>query len=110
MTGDEYELDGVSTSELQDEHQELAKEAYDTRDPEAVDYGRMNAIWRELENRLDADYPECPRCGAAEWLQSPGNPKRCGECGRELREDEEEIRRAVDDEWTRVARTGVDSE
>lgn len=107
---DPYNLSDVATDELQDEFQDLSQEAYDTRDPDGVDYGRMHAIWSEIEDRLDADYPACPGCGAEEWTQSPGEPKRCGECGRELRADEEEIRRVVDDEWTRVARTGDDSE
>jgi hypothetical protein len=69
---------------------------------------RGGGLWRELEDRLNAEYPDCPNCGPhADWGQERGEPLVCYSCdyvaGGEVREK-------VHNEWLRLQTGGGDEE
>lgn len=64
-------------------------------------------LWRELESRVDVEYPRCPECGFREgWAQSPGEPKECTDCCYVLGDDDQDVIDAVDDAWRTVVNGG----
>ncbi|WP_158855612.1 hypothetical protein [Halorhabdus sp. CUG00001] len=71
-------------------------------------HGRRKEIWDEMVSRVDAEPPECPRCRAQAWTQTPGEPKECTECWLTLGFEHEDLIEAIDEYWTTVQTLGGD--
>lgn len=68
---------------------------------------RRRALWKEMENRTDADPPACPDCGHRGWTQAPtGGPKECVGCGYALSAEEMDLIEAIDEYWVAVRAQG----
>lgn len=106
MEYDEIPVGEMEVDALREQYKKLSEELYYGYAPHIHDWhedahDRMMSVWNELRSRVDVNRPECPECGARDWGQSPGDPKRCGDCGFEVfGEDDEELRKEIDDAWS----------
>lgn len=96
----------MSHDELREEWQEtwereLSHSSLDGDEREEL-WERRQALWREMESRVDVEYPECPKCDGQRWAQSPGDPKHCSDCGYELGQQDMNIVEEIDDTWQQV--------
>lgn len=102
----ETDVEEMAVDELREEFKELSQlMAYDYA-PHLYDWHedahqRQLSVWDELKERSDVEEPECPDCGARNWGQSPGDPKHCRECLRQVFR-EPELREEIDDAWDAI--------
>lgn len=63
---------------------------------------RASELWSEMRSRVDAEGPECPKCGGQRWGQEYGGPKHCKGCDYHPTLEEEDLIQDIDDYWSKV--------
>lgn len=99
----------MDVEELREHYESLYNEL-DSRVPEDEQqdvWERHLEVWRELEERVSADYPECPTCDSTDWVFDQDGVPSCSECGEV---PPREVSEQVSEESLRVLRGNSDAE
>jgi len=92
----------MSVAGLRAEYQDLAEDVWGSGVSHDPEYRRLEALWDELRDRAGVEQPQCPKCGARNWAQTPGDPKYCRSCDFHPTEDHMELIQAIDEAWERI--------
>lgn len=92
----------MELEELREEYLELRDEIdfFSSFEQQSDLFDRLEVLWGELRSRVDVDRPECPKCGAQHWSQTPGDPVYCRNCSHEV--GSADLEDAVHDAWNQI--------
>lgn len=94
------DVSDLDVETLREEHAELNERKF-SRTLSADGQERLGDVWAELRQRVDVDQPECPECGARNWVFT--DHTECAECSFGPRMDDEELLEEIQLAWDRIA-------
>ena len=106
------DVSDLSRAALRAEWSEAYEQLLGTVSDEQRDelWERRRDLWNEMQERCEAEPPECPECGHRGWSQEFGNPKHCNGCGWAPGAEEMDLIQAIDEYWSSVQSTGAKSD
>lgn len=92
----------MDLEQLREEYQDLQEEIdfFGSFEQQSDLFDRLEALWSELRSRVDVERPECPKCDAQRWGQTPGDPVYCRNCSHEVASAD--LEEAVHDAWNQI--------